>query len=158
VIAQRHGIAAFRQEMKRFFAGYQQLGGRIAAAAHTVIPAGSTVLVVSKGDEDLLNLEGRTAWHFPRAADGAYAGYHPADNAAAIAHLEQLRAAGGEYLLFPGTAFWWLDHYVAFRDHLEARYCRVWSDDRCIIYHLTQPGGPEHHRSRPDAAAPESAR
>ncbi len=152
VIAHRHGIAAFRREMKRFFAAYQQLGSRIAAVARAVIPAGATVLVVSKGDAELLNLEGRTAWHFPRSAGGAYAGYHPADSVAAIAHLEHLRAAGGAYLLFPGTAFWWLDHYAAFHNHLETHYRRVWSDDRCIIYHLSRS---EELRSGADAAGPE---
>jgi GT2 family glycosyltransferase len=39
------------------------------AVAETV-PPGSTVLVVSRGDDELLRMDGRHAWHFPRADDG----------------------------------------------------------------------------------------
>ena len=98
----------------------------------------ATVLVVSKGDEELCKLDGRTAWHFPQTEHGAYAGYHPADSAAAIAQLEALREQGGEYLLFPSTAFWWLDYYRDFRMHLDNHYARVWCDQDCLIYRLTE--------------------
>jgi hypothetical protein len=70
------------------------LVARVRQLVHDTIPRGATVLVVSKGDDDLLQREGRRAWHFPRAAEGGYAGYDPAYAAAAIAHLEALRAEG----------------------------------------------------------------
>ena len=35
--------------------------------------------VISKGDEALLNLDGRKAWHFPQDEQGSYLGYHPPD-------------------------------------------------------------------------------
>ena len=73
--------------------------------ACTVLPPGATVLVVSKGDEELLELGGRRAWHFPRGKGGTYAGYHPGASSEAIDHLEELRASGGEFLIFPSTAF-----------------------------------------------------
>jgi len=41
----------------------------------------------------------------------AYAGYCPRGSYEAIAQLEGLRAKGAQYLLFPQTAFWWIDHY-----------------------------------------------
>src|SRR4029077_1627282 len=68
-----------------------------------------------------------------------YGGYYPVDSREAIAHLEGLRAKGAQYLLFPATAFWWLDHYQKFRDHLEARY-RVLARDEstCIIFDLRE--------------------
>jgi hypothetical protein len=69
-----------------------------------VVPADTSVLVVSKGDDDFLQREGRRAWRFPRAAEGGYAGYYPAYAAAAIAHLEALRAEGTDYLVPPRTA------------------------------------------------------
>lgn len=53
------------------------------------------MIVVSRGDSDLLNLGGRQAWHFPQTEDGVYAGYYPADSTEAITHLEVLRAKGG---------------------------------------------------------------
>jgi hypothetical protein len=96
------------------------------------------VIVISKGDDELLRLDGKQGWHFPRATNGVYAGFYPADSAAAIAHLEELRAAGGDYLLIPETALWWLDHYAEFRRHLESHYRRVISrqQDGCVIFAL----------------------
>ena len=61
-------------------------------------------------------------------------------SAEAIGHLEVLRRKGGTYLLFPRTAFWWFDHYAEFQSHLEASYRRIWSDQDCIIYALSEQG------------------
>lgn len=89
--------------------------------------AGPAVLVVSRGDEEMLRQVGgdRSAWHFPRGETGEYAGFYPADSADAIAHLESLRARGAEWLYFPLPSLWWLDHYAGFREHLESRYAAV---------------------------------
>jgi len=43
----------------------------------------------------------------------------PPDDASAIAELERMRRAGARYIFFAPPALWWLDHYVAFRRHLE---------------------------------------
>jgi hypothetical protein len=101
------------------------------------IPAGATVLVVSKGDEALLRIQGCTGWHFPRADNGAYAGHHPADSAEAIAHLEALRTQGARYLVFPSTSLWWFDFYAGFREHLDGRYRRSYSDPYHVVFDLT---------------------
>lgn len=106
------------------------------AAIERSIPADATVLVVSKGDDELLSETGRTAWHFPQTPGGAYAGHHPADSDEAISHLERLRAKGGQYLLFPDTAYWWLEHYVGFRNHLGGHYQEICHDRHYIIYKL----------------------
>ena len=68
---------------------------------------------------------GRRAWHFPQTPGGEYAGHYPGDADEAIAHLEELRERGAEYLLIPGTSLWWLEHYAEFRHHLEQRYERL---------------------------------
>jgi hypothetical protein len=111
--------------------------GPLQCEVQRATPVHSTILVVSKGDEQLLSLSGRKAWHFPRSDDGGYAGYYPADSSEAIVHLESLRAHGAEFLVFPDTAFWWLDHYIAFREYLESRYSvaarRVGT---CVIFDL----------------------
>jgi GT2 family glycosyltransferase len=124
---------------------YQHLTERIRQVVGAAVPPGATVLVVSKGDDELLRLGGRPAWHFPQAEGGAWAGHHPADSAAAIAHLEALRHRGADFLLLPQTALWWLEHYAAFGQHLEARYRRLPYDDCCILYQLSGPaaGGTE---------------
>jgi len=104
------------------------------------LPHDATVIVVSKGDSELLKLDGRRAWHFPQTESGVYAGHYPADSAAAIAHLEVLRAKGGGFLLFPSTASWWLDHYAEFGQHLERHYpVVVRQKDMCVIYALHEP-------------------
>jgi glycosyltransferase involved in cell wall biosynthesis len=139
VIANRHRFPAFRRAIRDFFSGYQLLIVRIREAVCAALPPGATVVVVSKGDEELLELgEGRRGWHFPQNEEGVYAGYYPAGDSEAIAHLEELRDRGAEFLLFPGTAFWWLEKYEEFGRHLENRYRRVWNDETCIIYELAE--------------------
>jgi glycosyltransferase involved in cell wall biosynthesis len=129
------------QDISAFVPRYQQLMARIRAVVQTALPPHATVLVVSRGDDELLKLDGRTAWHFPRNVDGLYAGYNPADSAAAIAHLEELRAQGAEFLLFPATALWWLEHYAEFRRYLESRYpVVVRQTDSCVIFKCSNEG------------------
>ncbi len=116
-------------------------GLRDAVAEH--VPPGATVLVVSRGDEALLALDGRCGWHFPQTDGGVYAGHHPADSADAIAQLEAMRRRGGEFLAIPETGRWWLDHYAGLRGHLDARYRRVLERDGVgVLFALGDGGGP----------------
>jgi GT2 family glycosyltransferase len=119
--------------------GYDQLIGRAREAVDTALPPDAAVLVVSRGDDQLLDLNGRRAGHFPQAADGVYAGHHPADSAEAVAHLEALRAGGGQYLLIPEPAFWWLDHYAGFAAHLREHHTLVLDDPACRVVRLDAP-------------------
>ncbi len=120
---------------------YQQMVLRIREVVRATVPAGARVVVVSKGDDQFRDLDGREGWHFPQTEAGVYAGYHPADSAEAIRHLEALRGKGGEFLLLPGTGFWWLDHYAEFSRHLEDRYERLHSDDNCVLFRLAGRDG-----------------
>jgi hypothetical protein len=118
-------------------AEYADVRHRIHALVGCLLDPGSTVMVVSKGDPGLVRLKSSEGWHFPRAADGKYAGHHPADGAEAVAHLEQLREEGADYFLLPSTYFWWLDQYDELAQHLRSRY-RMVADcpDACLIYDL----------------------
>jgi hypothetical protein len=91
---------------------------RIRERVSECIPSGTTIAVVSRGDDALLDLGEATALHFPRASDGRWAGHYPADTAAAVEQVDAARLAGAEYLLLPEPAFWWLDHYSGLGDHL----------------------------------------
>jgi hypothetical protein len=117
---------------------------RIRRIVRESVPPSATVLVVSKGDEELLNLltaDGRRAFHFPHTPDGTYTGFYPTDSQAAIAQLEQQRAEGGEFLLFPATALWWLEHYRDFAEHLALRYPKVVEHpETCMVYALREGG------------------
>jgi glycosyltransferase involved in cell wall biosynthesis len=143
LIAQRLEAIALRRRYGEFCAkthadyrAYRALPDRIRAAVAEDVPLGATVLVVSKGDHELVRLDGRQGWHFPRNEDGVYAGYYPADSTAAITHLEALRRQGAQYLLLPQSAYWWLEYYPEFRRHLEARCQRLRNDENCTIYRL----------------------
>lgn len=105
-------------------------------AARSSLPPGARVLVVSRGDPDLLAIEGRIGHHFPAGRDGVWIGYHPRDGADALKRLQSAEQAG-DYLLIPGSAFWWLEHYTEFARHLDENCRRVWDDDTCSIYALS---------------------
>jgi len=109
---------------------------RIRALVARLLPEGAVVGIVSHGDDRLLDIPGRTMWHFPRDATGSYAGFHPAGSSQAIEFLELLRAEGGDFLVLPSVSFWWLTHYDAFTRHLESRYDRVLDDPACQVYAL----------------------
>jgi glycosyltransferase involved in cell wall biosynthesis len=209
----------------------RQLICKIRDAARAALPRDARVIVVDKGDGDLLRLGGVQEWHFPLATGGsperlfasgprgsvditwmqsgrtyafrlyagrerqqllaaislmrkegaaitatprlvhlgemadkttiawetggdldsqvymsehkAYAGYYPSGSCEAIAQLEGLRAQGAQYLLFPQTAFWWIEHYPEFARHLESRYHlivrRKDTEDACMIFDLRHP-------------------
>jgi 2-polyprenyl-3-methyl-5-hydroxy-6-metoxy-1,4-benzoquinol methylase/glycosyltransferase involved in cell wall biosynthesis len=120
---------------------YQNLVARIRTVVREKIQPDACIAVISKGDDEVVRFQAHCGWHFPQTSDGTYAGYHPTDAPEAIALLEQVRGKGGQYLLFPQTAFWWLDHYTGFRSHLDNQYQRVWSDPDCIIYKLSGTNG-----------------
>lgn len=120
---------------------YADLVGRVQAVVAGAVPPGSSVLVVSKGDEALLAIPGLAASHFPQDGAGEYAGHHPLDSAAATAALEELRRQGAEYIVIPATARWWLEYYAEFATHL-ATHGEVVADepDSCLVYGLGKFG------------------
>jgi GT2 family glycosyltransferase len=121
---------------------YEREAQHLREAVVANVPDGADVLVVSRGDDALLELDGRRARHFPQAADGGWAGHHPADSTEAIGHLERLRTGGAQYLVVPPTYRWWLRHYELFHAHLDERYQAVHSDERGgDIYLLEEKAG-----------------
>ncbi|HKF82766.1 MAG TPA: glycosyltransferase family 2 protein [Solirubrobacterales bacterium] len=118
--------------------GYRQLVGNVRLAVEENVPAGGELLVASRGDRELVRFDGRVASHFPQGENGTYAGYHPANSAAAIAELESLRDAGAGYLVVPVTSAWWTDYYGEFFAHLRSRYRRL-DCFGCEIYELADP-------------------
>jgi GT2 family glycosyltransferase len=113
---------------------YARLAQRVREVVACATPTGAGVLVVSRGDETLLDLPGRRAGHFPQADGGGYAGHHPGDSGEAIMRLEELRARSFEYLVLPRTGFWWLEHYDGLRRHLEKEARLVVDDDSCKVF------------------------
>ena len=158
------------EKMRRDLSGYRRqaelLGKRVWATesieevhrfVQAELPPGATVAVVSRGDDQLVDFASVDGWHFPRLDDGVYAGYHPKDSPAAIAHLEHIRAQGAEYFVIPVTSLWWLDHYEEFFRYLEEHYRRVGeSPGRFVAYSLDKTArvqAPEAPASTVTAAA-----
>jgi glycosyltransferase involved in cell wall biosynthesis len=132
---------------------YELLVSHLQEKLPKLVRPGSSVLVVSKGDDRLVHIVGCTTGHFPQDETGRWAGYHPEDSTAAIDHLEMLRSRGADVLVFPKTSFWWLDHYEGLADHLERHHRLVHRDDECEIFGLGvddrdapvgKPRSPEH--------------
>ena len=109
---------------------------RIRAVAREGLHPGAVVAVVSRGDDELLRLDGISAWHFPQIEDGTFAGYYPSDGVDAVRQVKLIRAKGADYILFPQTSFWWLDYYGDLKSHLEANCRLVSRSDTCIVFAL----------------------
>jgi GT2 family glycosyltransferase len=126
---------------------YRRLVQRVRREIVARTPAGAVVAVISRGDDDLLELEHRTACHFPRDPNGGFAGYHPADDAAALAQLDACLVDGITYLAIPAPSRWWLDHYSQFDAVLRTRHTPVATTHDCTIFELDRIGA-----TRPTAA------
>jgi hypothetical protein len=117
--------------------GYRELIDRVHDCIDRHVPHGSVVLIASKGDDRLTRLAGHRAWHFPRDGEGLYAGHYPAHSGEALTHLRQLYAKGAQYLCFPWTSHWWLEHYGELASHLSASHELILSQHgTCVIYAL----------------------
>jgi hypothetical protein len=137
-------MAASRRE-------YSELVEEVRAGIRAHVPSGAVVLVASKGDEDLVRLEGYRGWHFPRDEWGSYAGHHPASSVEAIGHLRHLYEQGARYLVFPATAAWWLDHYRELADMLASSHRLVVAQEGvCRIYELLPSAAFDAFKSRHD--------
>ena len=122
---------------------YYELIARIRNVVGEKLPPNATVLVVSRGDDQMICFARQRGWHFPRTADGLYAGEHPADSTQAIATLEHMRTLGAQYLLFPQTSFWWMESYPEFKEYLKG-CCRivVQKPDTCVVFALQESPAP----------------
>jgi hypothetical protein len=118
-------------------AEYDALVERIQKRVEGAIPHGASVAVVTRGDERLLRLGRRRTMHLPHDDRGRYLGHHPTDSVEAVAFLEAARARGAQFVLFPATARWWLEHYAELASHLETIGEIVYSEDEtCLIYSM----------------------
>ncbi|MGH7589225.1 MAG: glycosyltransferase family 2 protein [Gemmatimonadota bacterium] len=119
---------------------YRALIERVRETALDTIPRGATALVISRGDDRLLAMDGIRCWHFPGDGSGRYTGYHPANGEEAVRHLEEMRSRGARFLVIPRPALWWLDHYGELRSHLESRYAPAEGGaEACLVYSLEEP-------------------
>lgn len=138
---------------------YEQLVERFRVRIAELVPSARSVLVVSRGDDRLLDLNGHRAGHFPQDESGKWAGYHPRDSESAIEELERLRSTGADALVFPSTMFWWFDFYPDLVEHLASSGELVHRDDECAVFSLRAgpadlPEGPSHVGPRREPPEP----
>jgi SAM-dependent methyltransferase len=128
--------AAAGERRRRFEQEYRREVEQIRKIAVARTPAGSTLTIISGGDDALLDLAGRRAWHFPRMPDGCHTGEKPVDARDAVGWLEAHRCGGAQFLVVPATARWWLQHYAGFRRHLRRRYRKIYDGAAGTIFDL----------------------
>ena len=113
---------------------YEEALARIAKCVRRVTPRDAQVATATKWDPTLLRLSGRRGVQFPdrrQMPDG-----YPGDATAVIEHVELLRRRGVTHLVFTSDTTWWLDHYAAFRAHLDETCRTVHRDEDCVIYQV----------------------
>lgn len=116
---------------------YRVTKRRIREVVSERIPRSTTVAVVSRGDDELVRLDGRCGWHVPRTPSGEWAGWYPEGSAEAIEVIEALRSQGADYLLVPDPSRWWLDFYAGLRHHLDAHYDTIVQEPGvCTVFSL----------------------
>jgi len=110
---------------------------QLRSVASSLLPAGARVLVVTGGDDRLLDLGGPIGWHFPQREGGYHASEDPPGGEHTIAQLRFLRQAGAEYLLVPRAALGWVDACTELRAYIQRHLSVVTSQENvCTIYYL----------------------
>lgn len=110
---------------------------RIREIVQATVPPGSLILVVGECDDELMQLPDRRTAPFPQSPEGISDGWKPVRGTDAIAHLKALRDKGADFVLFPATSHWWLEHYRDLRTYLETECRSVFqAQSTCTIYAL----------------------
>ena len=107
---------------RRHSARYRELSERMRQAVDEAVPSGATVLVVSRGDEELLRVDGRTRG-ISRATRTAPTPVTTRPTATRRSRGSRRSALpGAEYIVFPGTGSGGWNTTRGFGEHLDVRY------------------------------------
>jgi hypothetical protein len=100
-----------------------------------VVPPGAVFVLADEAEWDTDEVV-RTRRRVPLTErDGVYWG-PPADDEAAIAELERLRTGGAEYLVVAWPAFWWLEHYRGWAEHLRSHHAALLETEDVRVFGL----------------------
>jgi|GEM_PF-7049330 len=97
-----------------------------------LIRPGETFILVDQDEWARKAPPGRVAVPFLER-DGTYWG-PPADDATAIRECQRLQKAGAGYLVFGWPAFWWVEHYSSFYQHLLAHSSCLMKNERIEVF------------------------
>jgi glycosyltransferase involved in cell wall biosynthesis len=152
ILAQEDGYLVFElqgQPPTQEFRWHQTFVSHVRDFVQRMVHPGAHLLVVTLGDDELVQLGNKNASHFPQNTDGHYAAEPLPDCAAAVAHLEALRDQGAEYLLVPAPMIPWLDQYEELKEHLNQYYAvNLHQEDAGLLFTLAAPSQDEQARYR----------
>ena len=139
-LAELPKVIGFVEE--RFYRGAGLLGTWADEIAHAKRAYGNAILVGIQEFEDPAVFDRVDALPFMER-DGQYWGA-PADDDAAIAELERLRAErNASLLVFLWSNYWQLSYYRKFGEHVARRYDRVINNGHLIAFDLSTARGEE---------------
>lgn len=118
---------------------YASMVDGVRALVAGCVPPGSEVMVASRGDADLVQLDTAAGRHFPSDERGSWAGYHPALGAAAHMLIEQRGAAS--HLVVPATSAWWFDTYPEVVEYLAGGVCLADDPELASVWQLPEATG-----------------
>lgn len=108
----------------------------IRALLENLLPDEEVVLVLSEGDDRLLELE-RPAWHFPHDSAGHHVPLGADAGSHAASQLRTLSQNGIRYLVVPATLIWTLSRRPSLSAYLDRECRRLARRDRiCVVYEL----------------------
>jgi hypothetical protein len=107
---------------------------RIMSEVEELVPEAATFVLVDENTIGVSQVTNRRALPFLER-DGQYDGV-PSDDESAIHEIERMRRSGASHIVFAWPAFWWLEHYLRFRKHLENNYRCVRRNDRLVAFDL----------------------
>jgi 4-amino-4-deoxy-L-arabinose transferase-like glycosyltransferase len=110
----------------------------LAQRLRDVTPADARIVAADGGDPTLFYYAHRKGWHFLEK-NGIWQNL-PLNSAEAVANLEELRARGASYLVFPFRSRWWLDYYNDLAAYLKTGAEAIEVTPRFAIYRLTRSG------------------
>lgn len=123
------------------------------ALLDNLLPEESGVLVLSEGDDPLLDL-GRPAWHFPHDASGRHLPLEADGGRHAVSRLRALASQGSRYFVLPATFFWTLARRPVLASYLEEECRRLALRQRiCAVYELRS----QSRTSTPKSLRPKEA-
>jgi hypothetical protein len=114
----------------------------LVGAVERIVPSGGRFAIADEEQFRTVIDTDRAALPFPER-NGEYAG-PPADDASAIREIERLRENAVTHLAIAWPAYWWLDYYSSFNEHLRTTSRLVWNDERVRLFDLAAP--PVPHR------------
>lgn len=100
-----------------------------------VIPDGATFVLADGGQWGNSDALGRRQVLPFLERQGHYWG-PPTDDETAVAELERMRQLGAVFFALAWPAFWWMDYYAGFGQHLRRTFPCVLENDRLLIFQL----------------------